>query len=100
MKLGSLAAVLGCLLAAGCAQQPAGSASRDIDGATIALADGPVRPGPKEHVTSETATFWPNHFDTAVTSMVGLLTRAGFVVIVPAGICAPLGTSWRNPQLQ
>ena len=48
MKLGSLAAILGCLLATGCTQQPAGSASGDIDGATIALADGPSRPGPKQ----------------------------------------------------
>ena len=30
----------------------------------------PVTPGPKEQLTSETATFWPNHFERLVATTV------------------------------
>ena len=48
----------------------------------------PAIPGPNEQLTSETATFWPNHFDTAVTSTVGAETWAGLGV----ALTAPSGT--------
>ena len=37
----------------------------------------PVRPGPNEQVTAETATFNPNHFETSVTVTVASSTMAG-----------------------
>ena len=41
----------------------------------------PVIPGPNEQETLETATFWPNHLEISLISMVGLGTKAGEVVI-------------------
>ena len=40
----------------------------------------PVTPGPKAQVRSDTATFWPNHLETARTSTVGFAAQDGEVV--------------------
>ena len=37
----------------------------------------PVIPGPNEQETLETATFWPNHLEISVISMVGFGNERG-----------------------
>src|SRR5690606_2671982 len=37
----------------------------------------PVTPGPNEQLSSDSATFWPNHTDASRTSTVAFGTKAG-----------------------
>ena len=37
----------------------------------------PVTPGPNEQLSSDSATFWPNHTETSPTSTVASVTNAG-----------------------
>ena len=39
-----------------------------------------MTPGPNEQLSSESATFWPNHTETSSTSTLGSATNAGSVV--------------------
>ena len=44
----------------------------------------PVTPGPNEQLSSDSATFGPNHTDTSVTSTVASATNAGSCAGVPS----------------
>ena len=44
----------------------------------------PVTPGPNEQLSSDSATFWPNHTDTSVAATVASATKAGSSVAAAA----------------
>ena len=52
----------------------------------------PVRPGPNEQLTWDTATFCPNHFETSVASTVASSTQAGDDVTSASDSGAGAGT--------